>query len=78
MQALQFNAKLKPQENLRLIQVDSGVNIILYLIPDGIGLESTFWALKYTLCVIVNLNKLIVYVYYTSGLRTAFGVYTCF
>ena len=29
---------------------------------------------KYTFCVIVNLNKFIVYVYYTSGMRTAFGV----
>ena len=41
---------------------------------DVIGLKSTFWALKYTFCVIVNLNKFIVYVYYTSGMRTAFGV----
>ena len=38
---------------------NSGVNIILSLIPDKIGLESTFWASKYTFCVIVNLNKLL-------------------
>ena len=29
---------------------------------------------KYTFRVIVNLNKFIVYVYYTSGMRTEFGV----
>ena len=51
-----------------------GVNIIISLIPDGIGLKSTFWALKYTLCFIVNLKKFSVYVYCTSGMRTAFGV----
>ena len=45
--------------------------------PDGIGEESTFWALKYTFCVFVNFNKFIVYVYYTSRMRTAFGVNNC-
>ena len=41
---------------------------------DGIMLESTFWALKYTFRVIVNFNKFFVYVYYTAGMRTAIGV----
>ena len=60
--------------NCGLQQVTAGVNIILSLFRDGFELKSTVWALKYTFCVIVNLNKFSVYVYYTSGMRTAFGV----
>ena len=36
----------------------------------GLDLKYTFWALKYTFSVIVNLNKFTVYAYDTSGLRT--------
>ena len=36
-----------------LIIIKSGVNIILSLIPDGVGLGGPFWALKYIFCVIV-------------------------
>ena len=54
----------------------SQYNSILSLIPDWIVLESTFWDLKDIFCTIVNLNKFMVYVYYTctTGMRTALGM----
>ena len=64
--AFLFYRKIKDEKNSALIWLQPyspGVNIILSLIPDGIGLESTFWALKYTFRVIVNLNKFILNVY---------------
>ena len=51
------------------------VNIILSVILDGIGLESTFWALKYSFGVIVKINKFIVYVYYSLHIKNAYCIW---
>ena len=41
----------------------------------GSELKVHLGALKYTFCVIVNVGKFVVYVYYTLEMCTAFGVF---